>query len=46
MICSELNPMCCQPPALIEQYADAILKVFSQREALLEAGNVLARSRS
>ena len=45
-ICSELNPMCCQPAALIEQYATAIIKVFSQREALLEAGGLVARSRS
>jgi perosamine synthetase len=45
-ICSELQPMCCQPPALVEQYAEAILKVFSQRDGLMEAEGLLARSRS
>lgn len=45
-ICSELNPMCCQTPALIGQYADAIIKVFSQREALLDAAGLLARSQA
>ena len=38
VICGELNPMCCQPAALVNQYADAITKVFDQRQALLEAG--------
>jgi len=38
VICSELNPMCCQPPALIEQYGEAIAKVFADRSGLLEAG--------
>jgi perosamine synthetase len=38
VICGELNPMCCQPAELINQYADAITKVFGQRQALLEAG--------
>jgi hypothetical protein len=37
VICSELNPIYCQPAQLIEQYAAAIAKVFSQREALLMA---------
>jgi perosamine synthetase len=37
VICSELNPIYCQPVQLIEQYATAIAKVFSQREALLTA---------
>ena len=37
VICSELNPIYCQPPQLIDQYAGAIIKVFSQREALLKA---------
>jgi dTDP-4-amino-4,6-dideoxygalactose transaminase len=37
VICSELYPIYCQPPELIDQYADAILKVFAQPEALLKA---------
>jgi perosamine synthetase len=37
VICSEVNPIYCQPAQLIEQYAVAIAKVFSQREALLMA---------
>jgi perosamine synthetase len=37
VICSELNPIYCQPAELIEQYAVAIAKVFSQRDALLLA---------
>jgi dTDP-4-amino-4,6-dideoxygalactose transaminase len=40
VICSELAPIYCQPPALIEQYADAIAKVFSAREELLEASKI------
>lgn len=44
VICSELNPVCSQPPALIDQYADAIRKVFSQRNALLDAAGLLTRS--
>ncbi len=42
VICSETNPIYCQPARLIEQYADAILKVFSQRDALLTAAESLA----
>jgi dTDP-4-amino-4,6-dideoxygalactose transaminase len=37
VICSEQSPIYCQPAQLIEQYAAAIAKVFSQREALLMA---------
>lgn len=37
VICSELHPIYCQPARLVEQYADAIAKVFSQRAALLAA---------
>jgi len=37
VICSEPHPIYCQPARLIEQYADAIVKVFSQRQALLAA---------
>jgi len=44
VICSELNPMCCQPPALVEQYGEAIAKVFADREGLLEAGERLMRT--
>jgi perosamine synthetase len=44
VICSELNPMCCQPPALVEQYGEAIAKVFGDRSALLEAGERLMRT--
>ncbi len=41
VICSELHPLCCQPPRLVEQYAEAITKVFSGRSALLEAADKL-----
>jgi perosamine synthetase len=44
VICSELNPMCCQPPVLIEQYGEAIAKVFGDRDALLAAGERLVRT--
>jgi dTDP-4-amino-4,6-dideoxygalactose transaminase len=44
VICSELNPMCCQPPALVEQYGEAIAKVLGDRSALLEAGERLMRT--
>ena len=37
VICSEPHPIYCQPPRLIEQYAEAIAKVFSAREALMAA---------
>ena len=37
VICSEPHPIYCQPPRLIEQYAEAIVKVFSAREALMTA---------
>jgi perosamine synthetase len=37
VICSELHPIYCQSPALIDQYADAIAKVFSARGGLLIA---------
>jgi len=37
VICSELYPIYCQPRKLIEQYAEALAKVFSQRGALLTA---------
>jgi dTDP-4-amino-4,6-dideoxygalactose transaminase len=46
VICSELNPMCCQPPALIEQYGEAIAKVLGDRDALLAAGERLVRTQS
>jgi perosamine synthetase len=44
VICGELNPMCCQPAALIGQYGEAIAKVFGDRAALLEAGERLVRT--
>lgn len=37
VICSELHPIYCQPRRLVEQYAEAITKVFSDRHALVEA---------
>jgi perosamine synthetase len=43
VICSESNPMYCQPSALIEQYAEAIAKVFS-RDAILAATERMARA--
>jgi len=43
VICSEQYPIYCQPAKLIEQYADAITKVVSERGALLEAAATLAR---
>ncbi len=36
-ICSELIPIYCQPASLIDQYADAIIKVISDREGLMKA---------
>lgn len=45
VICSELHPIYCQPARLIEQYADAIVKVFSGRDALLGAAETVARNR-
>jgi dTDP-4-amino-4,6-dideoxygalactose transaminase len=45
VICSELHPIYCQPPRLIDQYADAILKVFTQRNALARAADSLAGNR-
>lgn len=46
VICSELHPIYCQPVRLIEQYAEAIAKVFSQREALLTAAERLIGNRA
>jgi len=43
VICSELNPIYCQPIALIEQYGDAIAKVLS-RDAILAASERLAKA--
>jgi perosamine synthetase len=42
VICSELMPIYCQPPQVIEQYADAIEKVMSARSDLLESAGVRA----
>jgi perosamine synthetase len=41
VICSELHPIYCQPKELIEQYADAVTRVFSKRDALLTAAERL-----
>ena len=46
VICSELNPMCCQPSELINQYGDAIAKVFGERDALLAVGERFARTQT
>jgi len=46
VVCSELAPIYCQPPALIEQYGDAIDKVFSAREELLEASTIVNEATS
>ncbi len=46
VICSEHHPIYCQPARLIDQYADAILKVLSNREALLAAAGTRAQVRS
>jgi dTDP-4-amino-4,6-dideoxygalactose transaminase len=43
VICSELNPMCCQPLALVEQYGEAIAKVLS-RESILAASERMAKA--
>ena len=40
-ICSELVPIYCQPAALIDQYAEAIVKVMSDREGLMAAAKKL-----
>ena len=45
VICSELYPIYCQPTQLIDQYAEAILRVFSQRDALLRAAESMAGNR-
>ncbi len=44
IICAELNPIYCQPPALITQYADAIIKVISNRQGLIAAAKNLPRA--
>ena len=45
VICSELHPIYCQPTELIEQYAVALVKIFSQRDALLAAAERRGDSR-
>ena len=42
-ICSELNPIYCQPAALIEQYAAAIIKVISNRDGLIAAAKKMGK---
>ncbi len=44
VICSELNPIYCQPAALIDQYAAAITKVFSQPGAIVDAAKKLGKT--
>jgi perosamine synthetase len=44
VIGSELSPLCCQPRELIDQYADALVKVMEHRDALLALGDRLARA--
>lgn len=44
VICSELNPIYCQPAALVDQYAHAITKVLSQPSALLDVAKKLERT--
>jgi dTDP-4-amino-4,6-dideoxygalactose transaminase len=46
VICSELAPIYCQPSKLIDQYADAITKIFSNREGLLQAAARIAQGPS
>jgi dTDP-4-amino-4,6-dideoxygalactose transaminase len=43
VICSELNPIYCQTAKLIDQYADALIKVFSNRDGLLAAAKKLGK---
>jgi dTDP-4-amino-4,6-dideoxygalactose transaminase len=42
VIFAELKPIYCQPAELVNQYADAIIKVISSREGLLQAAATLA----
>jgi dTDP-4-amino-4,6-dideoxygalactose transaminase len=42
-ICSELNPIYCQPAKLIEQYGAAIVKVLSNRDGLIAAAKKLGK---
>jgi len=41
VLCSELHPLYCQPPELIERYGEAVAKVMN-RGALLRAAQTLA----
>jgi dTDP-4-amino-4,6-dideoxygalactose transaminase len=43
-ICSELHPIYAQPASLIDQYAHAITKVFSQPAAIMDAARKLGRA--
>src|SRR5471032_2325361 len=43
-VTSELIPIYCQVPALIQQFADAIIKVMSQRDGLIDAAKKMERS--
>jgi perosamine synthetase len=43
-ICSELNPIYCQPASLIDQYAHAITKIMSQPAAIMEVAKKLGRA--
>lgn len=44
VICSELNPIYCQPASLIDQYAHAITKIFSQPGAIMDAAKKLGKT--
>jgi perosamine synthetase len=44
VVCSELHPIYCQGAELMSQYANAIAKVFGDRDGLLAAGERLARN--
>ena len=43
VICSELNPIYCQPATVIEQYGAAITKILSNRDGLIAAAKKLGK---
>jgi dTDP-4-amino-4,6-dideoxygalactose transaminase len=45
VLCSELHPIYCQPPELIDRYGEAVAKVMN-RAALLRAAQTLAEARA
>lgn len=46
VICAEGHPIYCQPPQLMEQYANAIIKVMSDRQGLIKVAEALERKSS